>query len=297
MSVPFGRAQRLEQRKAAHDTEILSKVKILDLEEQIALMEKQINNGDDDEEEDSVSTEMDSDSEAEDDAGLSVERDQDGNVVRILSGIAKDAIEPLPSQMLPLPMCATRNSRDKSGKTKSTTSIANPAVDPSRKRSIRFADEEDKGNNTEPRTKRAADGSNSGLGASTREGNNATSKSRRTDVGKGGPGSGVVSGLEATIREMFSNYVPTSNERRPFWCRLCQFQGTDLPSFEEHRQSEQHLLAVDIEKKMAFCKLCKKNFTSMAQLKEHLEGVAHKERLAYVKQSQQQQRKGNTKYS
>lgn len=94
------------------------------------------------------------------------------------------------------------------------------------------------------------------------------------------------SGLEKSIREMLKNYKPTSSERRPYWCRICCYQGQNEQDFFQHRESELHKLASQQERKMSTCKLCRKEFTSPEQLKEHLKGKAHIERLEYMKSKQ-----------
>lgn len=97
-------------------------------------------------------------------------------------------------------------------------------------------------------------------------------------------------GLEKTIREMLNNYKPSSWEKKPFWCRICQHQAVDINDFEAHRTSKEHALAVNIERKMTYCKLCKLQFTSMDQMKEHLKAKKHNDTLAYMK-SKTQRRK------
>ena len=86
-------------------------------------------------------------------------------------------------------------------------------------------------------------------------------------------------GLEQTIVEMLRNYEPTSAERKPFWCRICRFQGTCIKEYEDHMKSELHKKAKRIERSLSTCKLCRKEFTSPDQLREHEKGKAHKERL------------------
>lgn len=91
-------------------------------------------------------------------------------------------------------------------------------------------------------------------------------------------GDAAMSGAEKTIREMLRKYKPNT-DRKPFWCRVCQFQGQDESTLLEHRETEYHKMAAAIEMKMCYCKLCRKQFTSMEQLKEHLGGKLHKETL------------------
>lgn len=98
-------------------------------------------------------------------------------------------------------------------------------------------------------------------------------------------------GFLRTVKEVMDAYVPASLEKRPFFCRICVFQGQDLQDFEAHRASAAHIEAVSKESKICFCKLCRKKFTSPAQLSEHLQGKAHKERLEHVKSAHQDRKK------
>jgi hypothetical protein len=83
---------------------------------------------------------------------------------------------------------------------------------------------------------------------------------------------------------MLVNYQPSSSEKRPFWCRICRVQSTDIDGFNGHMESQLHQVAVTMERKMSFCKLCRKQFTSPDQLKEHLVGKWH---LAAVERSRE----------
>lgn len=97
----------------------------------------------------------------------------------------------------------------------------------------------------------------------------------------------VASGLERTIAEQLKNYEPVSMDKKPFFCRVCKFQGDSLEQLEAHKQSDSHVKAVELERKLSSCSLCKKQFTSPEQLKGHLEGKAHKEKLERAKGFQQ----------
>ena len=88
------------------------------------------------------------------------------------------------------------------------------------------------------------------------------------------------SGLEATIMEMLSNYEPTSSQRKPFWCRICRFQGKSIDDYEKHIKCDFHQKAQRVERELSSCKICNKEFTSPDQLREHKEGKAHKEKMA-----------------
>mmetsp|Transcript_40356 Transcript_40356/g.41169 ORF Transcript_40356/g.41169 Transcript_40356/m.41169 type:complete len:258 (+) Transcript_40356:385-1158(+) len=82
-------------------------------------------------------------------------------------------------------------------------------------------------------------------------------------------------GLQCAVEELLANYKPTSAERRPFWCRICMYQGADLEDLKNHRSSSLHTLAVQKERKLSFCKKCHVQFNSPAQLKEHEKGKMH----------------------
>jgi hypothetical protein len=98
-------------------------------------------------------------------------------------------------------------------------------------------------------------------------------------------------GLEKTVREMLKNYEPASYEKRPFYCRICRFQGADLDELKIHQRSEEHKIAEDIERRMSFCRICKKQFTSPEQLKEHNKGKPHKLALDKLKERQARAKK------
>lgn len=101
--------------------------------------------------------------------------------------------------------------------------------------------------------------------------------------------SSSISGLESTVRELLQDYKPSSNERRPFWCRICMFQGKDVDDLSQHRNTELHKLASEKERKLSYCKLCRKQFTSPDQLRKHVQGKPHKDKLAYFANKQQSQ--------
>ena len=89
----------------------------------------------------------------------------------------------------------------------------------------------------------------------------------------------VDNGLASAVKEVLSGYVARSSERLPFYCRFCQKQYSNENEFFEHKQTEFHKTAVEVERKASFCKLCRKQLTSPEQLKEHLTSRPHKERL------------------
>jgi len=202
---------------------VLTKVKICSLDEEIAKLEKQLNED---------TSDSDDSSEGEDEKvysahdSLKIVKSSTGKVVKICSALVDEKIESLPSHQLPLPQCSKRKGE-----------VANPS------KRIKFQE--------------------------------ATS----TPTPK-------LSGIEATVREMLKNYQPSSQERRPFYCRVCQFQGQNLAEFEEHRESQFHKVAVEVERRTSSCKPCRKQFTSPEQLKEHLRGTAHKQRMESLRSKQ-----------
>lgn len=102
----------------------------------------------------------------------------------------------------------------------------------------------------------------------------------------------VSEGLQQAVKEVLSGYVARSSERLPFYCRVCAVQFKNEPEFLEHKQTEFHKTAVNMERKASFCKLCRKQFTSPVQLKDHVFSKPHRERLHNV-QSRQHQRRPN----
>jgi hypothetical protein len=95
-----------------------------------------------------------------------------------------------------------------------------------------------------------------------------------------------VDGLQEAVKEVLAGYVARSAERLPFYCRVCSKQYDTKDQFFEHKNTEFHRTAVDMERKASFCKLCQKQFTSPVQLKEHLTSKPHKERLQRVRARQ-----------
>lgn len=98
--------------------------------------------------------------------------------------------------------------------------------------------------------------------------------------------SNVSTGLRDAVKEVLSSYVARSSERLPFYCRVCAVQETNEQDFFEHKATDFHKAAVEVERKASFCKLCRKQFTSPVQLKEHISSRPHKERLAQVRSRQ-----------
>ena len=97
------------------------------------------------------------------------------------------------------------------------------------------------------------------------------------------------SGLEQAVKEVLNGYKPRSSERLPFYCRYCAKQYNNETEFFEHKQTEFHKTAVDMERRATYCRLCNKQLTSPAQMKEHLKSRPHKERLQNVRERQRGQ--------
>lgn len=105
-----------------------------------------------------------------------------------------------------------------------------------------------------------------------------------TKQGKGkGAGNQVSKGLQDAVKEVLSGYVARSNERIPFYCRVCAYQAKTLEDFKAHKRTDFHLAAVQAEKKATYCQACRKQFTSPIQMKEHLQSRPHKEKMDYLR--------------
>lgn len=127
---PIGLQMRKEKSKSTKSA-APEKVSILSIDEQIALLQKNVGSSNDG----SSGSDSDSGSESEEDGyssgdsadGLRVERDSEGNIIRFVSSIQdKEKISPLSAEYLPAARCNT-SSYVEGGKSK--------------KRSIRFSDE------------------------------------------------------------------------------------------------------------------------------------------------------------
>lgn len=94
-------------------------------------------------------------------------------------------------------------------------------------------------------------------------------------------------GLSKTVQELIRSYVPASHEKKAFYCRCCQYEGSSEEDFFSHRESPVHHAAVELERKASFCRLCRKQFTSPEQIKEHLKGKAHKQNLELMSRNNQ----------
>ena len=101
----------------------------------------------------------------------------------------------------------------------------------------------------------------------------------------------VDEGLKAAVQVVLGGYVARSNEKLPFYCRVCAKQYNNDEEFFEHKKTDFHRAAVEMEKKASYCKLCRKQLTSPVQLKEHLNSKPHKDRLQMLRGRQQQQQR------
>ena len=281
---PIGQILR-DRRKAdnvtslpAKDKSVSSRTAAVSLEEQIRLLEMEL--GDDgDGESDSASSESDSDSdEVKADTGeenMIYEKDNHGNIIRIISKICEEAIEPLSVSQLPQPMCSK-------GSTQKASFKLLKQLNPLSGTSVRFADEvgatlltkeeiETRRLEYEIEKKRRAERKELKRRPRTEEEREKleVAEAKKTRI----------SGLEKTVKELLTNYIPAALEKKAFYCRICRTESEDLESFENHKKSEFHDIAAKMEQKMSYCSLCKKQFTSPNQLKEHLSGKGHKDYL------------------
>jgi hypothetical protein len=110
----------------------------------------------------------------------------------------------------------------------------------------------------------------------------------------------VSSGLREAVKEVLNGYKARSSERLPFYCRVCAKQYDNETEFFNHRSTQFHKTAVDMEKKASYCKMCRKQLTSPDQMKEHLSSRPHRERLQKMKirqGGQKQQNSGRRQWS
>lgn len=134
LSKPIGLQLRKEKAKGQDSKPAEKKVSLLSIDEQIALLQKSVKSGDGSSSGSESESESDYDSEedgydSENSDACRFERDEDGNIVRIVSSIQdKERIAPLSAEFLPAARCNTSNYVEGgTGKT--------------RKRAIRFVDE------------------------------------------------------------------------------------------------------------------------------------------------------------
>jgi len=132
--------------------------------------------------------------------------------------------------------------------------------------------------------KRTLKGIDSAVG--TTESSDGKEKKRKRRGDNVGPP--VISeGLKAAVQQVLQGYTPRSQEKIPFYCRVCAQQYANEVEFSAHKSTEFHQAAVTMERKASFCKLCRKQLTSPAQLQEHLSSKPHKQRLDFVRSKQQ----------
>ena len=257
--IPIGKKLRLNNQKSSKSStsSTQNNVKLLTLDEQIALLEQGLEN-DNESDDDNSSDDNDNNSDnnidsplVQGDSNLIIEKDEKGNISRLVSNTF-DRIEPLPPQYLPIPLPLSKRKKIDNNK---------DIDDKLKKKSKKKSNSNDTNNNDDT----TADAQQQ-------------QQQRR-------------SGLENTIREMLSNYQPLSGEKIPFYCRICRYQGSNILEFNNHRNSEEHNIAVKIELKLSYCKSCQKQLSSPAQLKEHLQARPHKERLYELKQKTGQAKK------
>lgn len=101
----------------------------------------------------------------------------------------------------------------------------------------------------------------------------------------------VSPGLKEAVKEVLSGYRARSSERLPFYCRVCSEQYETETEFFNHKDTQFHKTAVDMERKASYCKLCRKQLTSPTQMKEHLSSRPHRERLHKMKDRQSGRKK------
>lgn len=89
--------------------------------------------------------------------------------------------------------------------------------------------------------------------------------------------------LKSAVQDLLQNYIaPSQIQRPPYYCRICQHQSQTQIEFDNHRNSEFHIVAINEEKKITYCKLCRKQLTSVIQMTEHLNSKPHRDRMDYV---------------
>ena len=130
----------------------------------------------------------------EEDCSIITKIDQDGNICKLTSDISEDLIiQPLSQNLLPAPNCTKKRNLEKAPKQKKSL--------------VRF--DLDSSNVSRVSNRKRS------IGAEE-HGEEIKLKSR--------------SGFNSTVEELLQNYEPASVERKPFYCRVCRFQGN---SFED----------------------------------------------------------------
>ena len=304
---PIGQIMRERKRnEGTTSSSKLPKKGTLSLEEQIRLLEREIV----DSKEESISDSSYSDSDdgldensnrlddSQEDDTMVYEKDNEGNVIRIVSRIYVDKIVPLPEAQLPKLMCS------KGSKQKPSFNLLKqlkPLGDEKTKSKtvVKFADQKNIGASTYEAAESKEELEEELKLEEERKKIRQEKKEKKKRPRNEEEAAKVeddlikktrISGLEKTVRELLLNYIPQSVEKKAFHCRICRIESVDIESFESHKLSEMHLVAVKMEKKMSFCNLCRKQFTSPNQLREHISGNGHKEFLAKTKEKQLEQK-------
>lgn len=99
-------------------------------------------------------------------------------------------------------------------------------------------------------------------------------------------------GLKEAVQEVLNGYKARSSERLPFYCRYCAKQYSNEQEFFDHKSTDFHQTAVDMERKATYCRLCRKQLTSPAQMQEHLKSRPHRERLNNARNRQRPEARG-----
>lgn len=99
-------------------------------------------------------------------------------------------------------------------------------------------------------------------------------------------------GLKEAVQEVLNGYKARSSERLPFYCRFCSKQYDNETDFFEHKKTDFHQTALEMERKATYCRLCFKQLTSPEQMKEHLKSRPHKDRLHTVRSRQRMEANG-----
>ena len=250
--------KRSREQEQARDDVSNSKVKLTKIDDIIAQLEQAAESENDSDSDSASASETDDEiDESNIDSAIIEERNELGQVVKLVSTNINDTIAPLPVHMLPIPLPKSKTAREKKVASSSGEKV------------VKFSDEP----SAVPSDKRSKD------------------KKSLTQSAEPKDQVQPQSGLETTIREMLKSYQPSSADRRPFWCRICRFQGENLDDWTDHKSTEGHKMAEKMERKMSACRVCRKEFTSPDQLKEHMKGNPHKLAMENAKARQELARK------
>merc|ERR1712196_437328 len=189
--------------------------------------------------------------------------------IGIFSSLVEERIPKLPRKYLPAPMMTKRLSSHSDSAVRSNIDCGRSGISSKKMKktkssnnvkSVSFAmyDEEEVKYSKDHKNKLKTDNS-SNFSPTNVNGNCSSSDgtSTSTPVSRSKSVSESISGLESTVKELLQDYKPTSHERRPFWCRICLYQGTDLEDLTQHKNTESHQLAYEKERKLSYCKLCR----------------------------------------